>query len=70
VLGPVVQDGTMAHKRSPPRVLRWARAGRAAIADLNCESDCYVLANVRSLVCTLALLAVLVLAVVGVCGWP
>jgi hypothetical protein len=69
-LRPVVQDGTMAHKRSPLRVPRWVRVGRAAIADLECESDCYVPANIRSLVCTLALLTVLILVVVAVCGWP
>jgi hypothetical protein len=32
------------------------------------ESDSYVGTTVRSLVCTLALLAVLVVAVVSVCG--
>jgi hypothetical protein len=43
-----------------------SRTHRTAVADLSCESDCYVLATVRSLVCTLALLAVLTVAVLAV----
>jgi hypothetical protein len=48
-------------------MLRAAWAGRAAFVDRRSESDCYVLANIRALLCTLALLAVLVLAMVSVC---
>ncbi|BBY19799.1 hypothetical protein MSTO_60820 [Mycobacterium stomatepiae] len=63
-------QGETFDRRSQLRVLRVACAGRMAIAHLSCESDCYVLANIRCLVCTLALLSIFVLAVVWVCSGP
>jgi hypothetical protein len=53
---------------------RWlsvrSRTGGAGITDLAGESDCDVLANIRSLVSTVVLLAVLILAMVSVCTPP
>jgi hypothetical protein len=57
---------TVPRRPSPLSALRGTGGARATIADTIFEPDCYVLATIRSLVCTLALLAVLTMAVLSV----